>query len=690
MTIWKLKNSGVEKEVHQWGIDDLELSRTSWSDDTLQLLLDGRRVDAALVFPVRSEVIVRRYDNGVATVWFRGHVRRMQYSGSGNAESQQYAVAGPWWFLKERTFNQLYYTYKGSGAASDPANYEAKYLARIFLCQAVNIYGAAIGYLNTGAQLREILEWARKPFVDAGQTPPFQIGNIGIAVNAPVDEVKNITCAEAARKMFRWSPDSVAWFDYSTTPPTFHCQPRAALTPVTVDTGTTQLAIVPEYERLRTFVRLQYEISSEIDGVSYLGTVVDQWPNPLPATPEDSFHGLEQVIDLRGPRESKITASIAVQAIDTASNDWWLSNLPHYARAVATGKITSFVVNQAKVSVVATTEGEEFIALPNQLLPNSGSLCAWMGVQHQRQKAHSEVDIVFSDGSKLTKTVSVPMTATDAITKKYEQITGRDSGDPIPQNLARQLYEANSVLHYKGSVAFERQEIGKAGGLGNTLNLAGLNPAWADMGAVIQSVTERVNKGSTRLQFGWPEHLMAGDYIDLLRVTRNRSAESCLSSRLGDNSTGLNVDVGSAQAEEHAGTAEHSAGSTITQYRVKSVAGDYLVCRTYDSATNTEGGADVYIAKPFKLRHSIASAVLDGLTVNYTYAALANNLDGTRTATPINGAAETEIVVPRWLVNDLIYAASVGSGTGVTVAGNAVTLLDVNADGRAWVKKYGA
>lgn len=127
------------------------------------------------------------------------------------------------------------------------------------------------------------------------------------------------------------------------------------------------------------------------------------------------------------------------------------------------------------------------------------------------------------------------------------------------------------------------------------------------------------------------------------------------------------------------------ASGSATQYRVKSVQGDYLTCRTWDGTT--EGSDDVYIAKPFKLRHSITSAVLDGATVNYTYASLANNLDGTRTATPTSGSAETELVVPRWLANDLIYAVQ-SNATGVSVGGNALTMVDINADGRAWVKKY--
>ncbi|MCX6896277.1 MAG: hypothetical protein NTZ16_12430, partial [Verrucomicrobia bacterium] len=114
MTTWTLENSGTEKSIAAWGLDDLELTRVSWSDDTLNLLADGRKVDAAYLFPVKSEIIVRRKDGDTVTVWFRGSVRRVQLAGSGPAESQQYAIVGPWWYLKERTFNQEYQTYKST------------------------------------------------------------------------------------------------------------------------------------------------------------------------------------------------------------------------------------------------------------------------------------------------------------------------------------------------------------------------------------------------------------------------------------------------------------------------------------------------------------------------------------------------------------------------------------------------
>lgn len=111
-------------------------------------------------------------------------------------------------------------------------------------------------------------------------------------------------------------------------------------------------------------------------------------------------------------------------------------------------------------------------------------------------------------------------------------------------------------------------------------------------------------------------------------------------------------------------------------FRYKSQTSDYLVCRAYDGGTESE--TDTHIAKPPKLRFSTASAVVDGVTVNYSSYSTS---DQTRVATA-GAVSEIQIIVPRYLTNDLIYAAS-AAYTGVS----GVTLIDMNMDGRAWARR---
>jgi len=122
-----------------------------------------------------------------------------------------------------------------------------------------------------------------------------------------------------------------------------------------------------------------------------------------------------------------------------------------------------------------------------------------------------------------------------------------------------------------------------------------------------------------------------------------------------------------------------TSGGGVAMYRLKSVQGDYLTCRTWDGTT--EGGTDVFIAKNYKLRNSITSQVIDGVTVNYTYTTTVE-----RDAT-IGANTETQIIVPRYLSDDLIFAIY-SETTGVEKDDDELTLLDINADARAWAVKY--
>ena len=124
-----------------------------------------------------------------------------------------------------------------------------------------------------------------------------------------------------------------------------------------------------------------------------------------------------------------------------------------------------------------------------------------------------------------------------------------------------------------------------------------------------------------------------------------------------------------------------AAVPVVACYRLKSVGGDYLTCRTWDGAT--EGGADVYVAKVHKLRHSITAEIIESIHYNYTYGTWVNtrnlirkcNLDDTT-------FVEDCLVTPEWIVDDLIFAITCDF-TGVTVGGSQLTLLMLG-DGRSW------
>ncbi len=127
----------------------------------------------------------------------------------------------------------------------------------------------------------------------------------------------------------------------------------------------------------------------------------------------------------------------------------------------------------------------------------------------------------------------------------------------------------------------------------------------------------------------------------------------------------------------------------VSMFKLKELFGDYLRCKTWDGTRGGDGAGegedDVLIAKPFKLWNTILTANLDLVTVGYTY----DPTTVKRTATT-DIDHEIQIVIPRYLIDDIIYAAECkGGNSGVNGPGDVpIKWIDLNRDGRAWARKF--
>ncbi len=138
-----------------------------------------------------------------------------------------------------------------------------------------------------------------------------------------------------------------------------------------------------------------------------------------------------------------------------------------------------------------------------------------------------------------------------------------------------------------------------------------------------------------------------------------------------------------------------AAGASAGMYRLKSVQGDYVTCRTWDGTV--EGTADVYIAMQAKIRHSILQETIEGVTYFYTYPVVgvgALATDGTflsrfrvaHTGSATGPVFETCVVTPEWLPDDVIWAVAATTGVYRTPGPpptDPVGLL-MAYDGREW------
>ena len=128
-------------------------------------------------------------------------------------------------------------------------------------------------------------------------------------------------------------------------------------------------------------------------------------------------------------------------------------------------------------------------------------------------------------------------------------------------------------------------------------------------------------------------------------------------------------------------------GASVQQLRVHTVEQDYMKCRSYNGGV--VGTEDILVALPFKLRRTPfdgQTIVYDRVTQSGTWSAVYHYISNLLRTVTIEFISETQLILPRYrLDGDIIYA--IDADTDVADAnGNPVTLLDINADGRAWAR----
>ena len=256
---WTLSCGDVTRGAAGMGVTDLVRRRVSQGMDVCFVHVEGSAVGAERVFAHGESVTVAR--NGVT--WFVGRVTRVPASGAGEGEGLVYRLSGPWWFLEQLVARQQWSVRGGAGSA---------WTSRLILGQ-----GADGSRLTTGGVIARMVADA----VDAGA--PLQAGVIDPALYAPLDEVREVTCAQVIQAMLRWHPDCAAWFDYASAPvPTWHCRKRSALPAVTLSVGSAPLAevrgVTARHDLAAPAVVLHYEVSVEGDGGTMLDIVTDAAP----------------------------------------------------------------------------------------------------------------------------------------------------------------------------------------------------------------------------------------------------------------------------------------------------------------------------------------------------------------------------------------------------------------------------
>ncbi len=213
---WTLSlNGGSRQTLANWSIENPRTSFRSMAEDHFSFNVSGDVRDDC-PFEYGDTVILYRND----VVWFSGTVSDTSSHGTPKDSEWSVVCAGPWWQLSRTMYQQPM-----AGMVGDSCETSTGHTTKVVLFQAESTTAP----VTTGQQVRNALNYA------ISVSAPVLVGSVPDFVSVFFETAQDLTVADVIRRSLQWTPDAVAWFDYSTVPPTFNCAQRSLLTPVSLD-----------------------------------------------------------------------------------------------------------------------------------------------------------------------------------------------------------------------------------------------------------------------------------------------------------------------------------------------------------------------------------------------------------------------------------------------------------------------
>lgn len=407
-----------------------------------------------------------------------------------------------------------------------------------------------LGEDNNGNRLKsgETINYALSYAIARGLN--IDIGTIATGVTVPLDQRTTIKCWDAIVAMLRYTPDYVLWWDYNNIVSGQYV-PAANLTaPATMPTATKELigvaaetaAFTPRYDLRVPGILITYRWTGEYDGRAIKRRSTDSAGNI------DSPRRVSLSYDLEGERSVFLSQEVVVEdyPLDWTTTEGkaalaelipWLQQLPS----------ADWTVDEV------TSSGIE--AYPARLI--SGSVPSWTNKKTESETFTARVTYTkkASDTGSildvLTKDLTFSVLSTNATTKTYRKQTEWIEAEPVPPNLASDLYASWNRLHYDGSVIFHEQDCPIDLTPGMLLSCSGGLDEWQSMAALIQDATFDIGNGTTTVKTGTCGRLEADNIIAIYRAARGRRYSYLRLGRdSGDASDGNQIDGTSATAND--------------------------------------------------------------------------------------------------------------------------------------------
>ena len=530
------------------GLTNVSRERFNMATDRMTFEAAGRGIDEALLFTFDQIVEVKRDGKP----FFYGKAGRTPINGVPNSEGHAYEILGPWDQLERLTFMQRW---KSGSWVGDSWVSEMRYKSRCVLGQSES--GDAI---SLGEVISSVISYAMVCGVK------ISIGTIDNGPNIPWEEVVDLSCAEVIRRMARWVPGSVGYFDYSSTVPAFNFVSISSSKAVTLSVSDlSSVSLTQIGSRSVPAVVLIYERTDSFDGQSLSSQTIDAYP---PESTGREIGAVVQTIGLSGlsgtVQRQKIYSEAVPAMTPGAIQSWFLAKHPEWEAPGMPG-----VFNPKFTEVEITAVSRKYGWLGWELI--EGSLQDWMrasikGVpnpdavyakEDQEDVITVTLDYVDNDdeGKPLRSVkgeiITTTITATDCHSGIYERTTIDQGAEEIPVGLAQYLYTVLNATHYQGSLSHVSEEVTGSIGLGNRILITGGNSAWLTMSAIVQSISERLDSGETQIKVGPPSHLTTSDILELRRANRVRKPSIGSGSRISGLSSQASILLSSASPKGH-------------------------------------------------------------------------------------------------------------------------------------------
>ncbi len=422
---------------------------------------------------------------------FRGELTSVRRSFSrGLAASDSATLSGPWAKMARCVLRQYWCT--------GPNRWDLS--SRLVLNQSRS--GAALG---ASEALQDVLSR------DAAACG-FALGSVNVSgVELPPDECRDITVADAVRRILRLFPDTVARFDYSTDPPTLSIL-RSRPTSDATNTAygeilSRELTLDPNPV---TGVDLELAATGTVDGVEYR-QIAHQRAGDASAGNPDCLYA---TLALHGASGETVTQSWQSVTEDIPENlndaDWWRTKHPRLANVAS--------------DALSISDAERTGSLPRISAASAGEITA-LGLHAEvarftcRATVHTADDVeedIFLTMQFLT--TDAEGTAEHPKTYRWTASASATSGESVPANLASAILRSRMGEPRAGRLSVR---------IADAFPVMGSNSD----GLLFQSVDVDCDTLVADIALGAPAHLPPEDMAGLLSSFRNRRTFSSYYSR---------------------------------------------------------------------------------------------------------------------------------------------------------------